>query len=153
LGMLGMLFAKTKDSFNIDSETFFHEETNFDIVMRALKVFVFIIALELLGEGFKPLIDQYIIHLDSRVLYWVNILSSVLDNATMASAEISDQLTSQQIKAMLIAMLISGGMMIPGNIPNIISAGKMKIKSKEWMKLGIPLGLCLLIVYYIVLFV
>jgi len=99
------------------------------------------------------LIDQYIIHLDSRVLYWVNILSSVLDNATMASAEISDQLTSQQIKAMLIAMLISGGMMIPGNIPNIISAGKMKIKSKEWMKLGIPLGLCLLIVYYAVLFI
>ncbi len=33
-------------------------------------------------------------------------------------------------------------MLIPGNIPNIISAGKLGITSKEWARLGVPpLGL------------
>ena len=50
-------------------------------------------------------------------------------------------------------LLISGGMMIPGNIPNIISAGKLKIKSSEWIKLGVPLGLVIMIVYYVILFI
>ncbi|GAB6116535.1 hypothetical protein JCM16816_01320 [Thermoanaerobacter brockii subsp. lactiethylicus] len=50
-------------------------------------------------------------------------------------------------------MLISGGMLIQGNIPNIISAGKLKIKSTERARIAVPLGAILLIVYYIVLFV
>ncbi|NNG67436.1 DUF1646 family protein, partial [Caldanaerobacter subterraneus] len=44
-------------------------------------------------------------------------------------------------------------MLIPGNIPNIISAGKLKIKSTEWARIAVPLGAILLIMYYIVLFV
>jgi predicted cation transporter len=50
-------------------------------------------------------------------------------------------------------LLVSGGMLIPGNIPNIISASKLKITSSEWAKLGIPLGLILLVIYYVILFV
>jgi len=54
---------------------------------------------------------------------------------------------------MLMGLLISGGMLIPGNIPNIIAAGKLKIGSKAWAKLAAPFGLILLVVYYIILFV
>lgn len=43
--------------------------------------------------------------------------------------------------------------MIPGNIPNIISAGKLKINSKEWMRLGVPLEMTIMLVYYVILFV
>lgn len=43
--------------------------------------------------------------------------------------------------------------MIPGNIPNIIAAGKLKIKSSEWMSFGLPLGLSIMGGYYIILFV
>jgi len=50
-------------------------------------------------------------------------------------------------------LLISGGMLIPGNIPNIISAGKLDITSKEWARLGIPLGLVSMGIYFIILFV
>jgi predicted cation transporter len=50
-------------------------------------------------------------------------------------------------------LLISGGMLIPGNIPNIISASKLGITSKEWARLGLPLGLVSMVIYFIVLFV
>jgi predicted cation transporter len=52
-----------------------------------------------------------------------------------------------------LALLISGGMLIPGNIPNIIAAGKTGITSKEWARRGIPLGLGLMAIFFGLLFV
>ncbi|WP_084664138.1 DUF1646 family protein [Thermanaeromonas toyohensis] len=129
------------------------EETYAGVIIRALKVFLFVLALELLGAGFKPVIDTYIIPLDSRLLYWINIISAILDNATLAAAEISPKMTSTQIEAILMGLLISGGMLIPGNIPNIVSAGRLKITSREWAALGVPLGLIILTIYYLIIFV
>lgn len=122
-----------------------------DISFRAFKVYLFVIALIFLGEGFKPVIDAYIIHLPSHLLYWINMISAVLDNATLTAAEISPKMTIEQIDFILMGLLISGGMLIPGNIPNIISASKLKISSREWAKTGVPLGLFLMVVYFIVL--
>jgi predicted cation transporter len=135
------------ENFDVD------EDTLTGILHRTAKIFIFIIALELLGAGFRPIIDTYIIKLDSRLLYWGNIVSAILDNATLAAAEISIKMSPSQIRAILMGLLISGGMLIPGNIPNIVSAGKLKIKSSEWIRLGLPLGLLLLLIYYIILFV
>jgi predicted cation transporter len=128
-------------------------ETYKEVVFRALKIFIFIFALELLGAGFKPLIDTYIINLDGRLLYFINMISAVLDNATLAAAEISVKMAPTQIKAVLMGLLISGGMLIPGNIPNIISAHKLKINSKEWAKVGLPVGAVLMLLYFVVIFV
>lgn len=127
-------------------------ETFKAIVLRAAKIFLFVVALELLGAGFKPLINTYIIHLDSIFLYWINIISAVLDNATIAAAEISPMMSREQIIAILMGLLISGGMLIPGNIPNIVTACKLNIGSRDWAKLGVPLGFILLIIYFIELF-
>jgi len=98
-------------------------------------------ALIFLGAGFKPLIDAYVISLPSQILFWVNMASAILDNATLAAAEIGPTLSEAQIKSALLGLLISGGMLIPGNIPNIIAAHSLRIKSTEWAKLGVPLGL------------
>ncbi len=122
------------------------------IFMRAVKIFLFVIALELLGAGFRPMIDMYIIHLDSGLLYWINMVSAVLDNATLAAAEISPKMGINQIKAILMGLLISGGMLIPGNIPNIVTACKLNIGSKDWAKFGVPLGLVFLTIDFVVLF-
>ena len=35
-------------------------------------------------------------------------------------------------------------MLIPGNIPNIIAAHALHVKSTEWAKLGVPLGLVIM---------
>lgn len=80
------------------------------------------------------------------------MISAILDNATLTAAEISSKMITSQISAILMGLLISGGMLIPGNIPNIISASKMKIKSREWARLGIPLGLVIMIVYFVIIF-
>lgn len=153
LGIIGASFGIQEKKEIDPKDELMIEETTSVIIIRALKIFLFIIALELLGEGFKPIIDTYIISLDTRYLYWVNMSSAVLDNATLAAAEMSAKMTETQVKAVLMGLLISGGMMIPGNIPNIISAGKLKIKSSEWIKLGVPLGLILMLVYYVIIFV
>ncbi|AYK26979.1 DUF1646 domain-containing protein [Clostridium diolis] len=39
------------------------------------------------------------------------------------------------------------------NILNIISAGKLKIKSGEWIRLGVPTGMIIMIVYYGIFFI
>ncbi len=44
-------------------------------------------------------------------------------------------------------------MLIPGNIPNIIAADKLGIRSRTWARVGVPLGLMLLLGYFIMLFV
>lgn len=121
--------------------------------MTAVKFYIFIAALVLLGEGFKPIILEYFTSIPSVVVYWINTISAVLDNATLAAAQIGPFLSEFQIKSVLMALLISGGMLIPGNIPNIVSAGKLDISSKEWAKLGVPLGLVSMIVYFIIIFV
>jgi len=130
-----------------------YNETVKDVVMRAVKVYVFIMALTFLGEGFKPLILEYFIQIPSGILYWVNMVSAILDNATLAAAEIGPALSEIQIKSILMGLLVSGGMLIPGNIPNIISAGKLGITSKEWARLGLPMGLVSMAIYFVIIFV
>ncbi|MDY0128617.1 MAG: DUF1646 family protein [Methanosarcina vacuolata] len=130
-----------------------YSETVKDVVMRAVKVYLFIMALTLLGDGFKPIIFEYFAQIPPAILYWVNMVSAILDNATLAAAQIGPTLTEAQIKGILMGLLIAGGMLIPGNIPNIISAGKLGITSKEWAKLGVPVGLVSMAIYFVVIFV
>jgi len=153
LGILGVVFLQRQGTPSEGLECKLIRESLRDVVIRAGKVYLFIMALVFLGEGFKPLILEYIIQIPSEGLFWVNIVSAVLDNATLAAAEIGPQLSLIQIKSALMGLLISGGMLIPGNIPNIIAACKMGITSKEWARYGLPLGFALMLVYFAILFV
>ncbi len=123
-----------------------------DVVVRALKVYVFVMALLLLGSGMKVVIDKYLLTISPQILYWINMISAVLDNATLTAAELSPAMDQVQINAVLMGLLVSGGMLIPGNIPNIISAGKLGITSGEWAKLGVPLGLITMAIYFVWIF-
>ena len=123
-------------------------ETPLDISMRAFRIYAFVAALVLLGTGLSPLVDRYIKHLPSPLLFWVNTISSILDNATLAAAETGPVLTTDQLTAILLGLLVSGGMLIPGNVPNIIAANHLRIRSGEWARFAIPVGLVLLIGYF-----
>jgi predicted cation transporter len=124
-----------------------------EIVIRSGKIYLFVMGLTFLGHGFEPLIYEYIIGLHPMQLYWLNMISAILDNATLAAAEISPAMDSSTIRAVLLGLIISGGMLIPGNIPNIIAAGKLNITSKEWARFGVPVGLITMVVYYVILFI
>ncbi len=153
LGFVGVFLFKRYQTGDSKLECIIERESLSEIIIRAGKVFLFIMALIFLGEGFKPLILEYIIRIPSAGLYWVNIVSAVLDNATLAAAEISPALSLQQIVSALMGLLIAGGMLIPGNIPNIIAACKLGITSREWAEVGLPLGLVLMAVFFVILFV
>ena len=141
LGVVGIFFVRQKPEDSEESLAAEEQEEKLsEVFVRAGKVYIFVMALIFLGAGFKPLIDTYIINLSSQILFWVNMVSAVLDNATLAAAEIGPTMSEGQIKSALLGLLISGGMLIPGNIPNIISAHALHIKSTEWARLGVPLG-------------
>lgn len=123
-----------------------------EVLIRTVKVYFFVQALILLGGGMSVLIDKYFTKIHPMILYWVNMVSAILDNATLAAAEIAPSMGQEQINAALIGLLIAGGMLIPGNIPNIIAANKLHIKSKEWARLGVPLGLALMTIFFVLVF-
>lgn len=151
-GILTFLLVKpreTADSLQSDNGG----ETYKEIIIRAVKIYLFVMGLTFLGHGFEPLINAYILGLHPMLLYWINMISAILDNATLAAAEISPAMDSETIRAILLGLIISGGMLIPGNIPNIIAAGKLNITSKEWARFGVPLGLIAMLIFFIILFV
>ena len=130
-----------------------YSETLRSVIIRAVKVFGFVAALVLLGTGLQPLIAWFLIKVPALALYWINSISAVLDNATLTAIEINAQMVLPKIVAVVMGLLVAGGMLIPGNIPNIVAAGRLKISMKEWARLGVPIGMVLLIVFFVILLV
>lgn len=128
-----------------------YSETPKSIIVRAVKVYAFIAALVLLGEGLKPFIVWFFIGVPASALYWINMVSAILDNATLTAIEIVPSMALSQIVSIIMGLSIAGGMLIPGNIPNIVVAGKLKIGMREWAVVGVPIGLVLLAIYFAVL--
>lgn len=142
---------KAEDTLSEPEEEERKIESVREILFRAFKVYLFVMALVFLGYGFKPIIDNYILKLSPLALYWVNMISAVVDNATLTAAEISTAMKEEQVRDLLLGLLLSGVMLIPGNIPNIICASKLRIKSREWARLGIPVGFTLLVIIFLIL--
>jgi predicted cation transporter len=150
-GILTILLVKPQESTDgLTAEQ--KVESYKEILIRSAKIYLFVMGLTFLGHGFEPLINEYILGLHPMLLYWINMISAILDNATLAAAEISPAMDQATIQAVLMGLIISGGMLIPGNIPNIIAAGKLNITSKEWASFGVPVGLITMAVYFVVLF-
>jgi len=128
-----------------------YEESLRNVIVRAIRVYMFVSALILLGKGLSPLAIWYFSKVPPIGLYWLNTISAILDNATLVAVEIEPEMSLMQIKSALISLLISGGMLVPGNIPNIVSAGRLKIRMNEWAKIGVPIGAVMLAVYFAIL--
>jgi len=130
-----------------------YSETLRAVIIRAVKVFAFVAALVLLGAGLQPLIEWFLVKVPALALYWINIISAILDNATLTAIEVSVQMSLPKIIAVVMGLLIAGGMLIPGNIPNIVAAGRLKISMREWAVLGIPIGMVIMVVFFMILWV
>ena len=150
-GIVAAILVKKDDSSDSLANTQ-ESESYREIIVRTVKIYLFVMGLTLLGAGFEPFINAYLLDMHPAVLYWINMISAILDNATLAAAEVSPAMDEPTIQAILLGLMISGGMLIPGNIPNIIAAGKLGIQSKEWAKFGLPVGLIAMVAYFIVLF-
>jgi predicted cation transporter len=146
MAVLAGLAARRGKSAGTDD---FVRESAWTVLGRGARTYIFVAGLVLLAEGLKPLVDRFVVGLPHAAIYWINISSAALDNATLAAAEISPGMDIYTIKSAILGLLAAGGILIPGNIPNIICAGKLGIKSKEWAIVGLPLGLALMLILFV----
>ncbi len=121
------------------------------LLTRPGKVYIFIAGLVALSEGLRPVVDAYIHRLPTGSLFWLNTISAVVNNSTLAVVEIGPTLSVNQQRAALLGLLISGGMLVPGNIANIVAASRLGITSREWQGIGLGTGIALLIPCFVVL--
>jgi len=129
-----------------------HNDSWSEIAIRAGKVYLFVAGLVGLSWGLRPLVDHYISAMPQWALFWINSISAVVDNATLTAAEIGPSLNHAQQRGVLMGLLISGGMLIPGNIPNIVAAGRLGISSREWARVGLVTGFPLMLLCFGVLY-
>jgi len=151
LAVFGALLIGRKVNLKAEEIESEYNENLTTVIMRAVKVYIFVAALILLGEGLKPLIVWYFTKIPAWALFWINSLSAILDNATLTAVEIGPTMAMPQIISAVMALLIAGGMLIPGNIPNIVAAGRLKINMKEWAVIGVPIGLTIMIIYFAIM--
>ncbi|HLW69226.1 MAG TPA: DUF1646 family protein [Candidatus Binataceae bacterium] len=121
-----------------------------DAIMQGVKVFAFVAGLALISAAYAPMAAHWVPHLGATTLFWGNTVSAALDNATLAAIE-AHGLPAGRIRPALLSMVISGGMLIPGNLPNIVCAGALRIRSGEWSRVGIPIGVAMLGICFAVL--
>jgi predicted cation transporter len=118
------------------------------LLIRPGKVYVFIAGLVTLSEGLRPVVDRYIHRLPNILLFWLNIISAVVNNSTLAAVEIGPSLNLNQQRAALLGLVISGGALVTGNIPNIVAASRLEITSREWASIGIGTGILFLVLCF-----
>ncbi|HJZ98630.1 MAG TPA: DUF1646 family protein [Candidatus Solibacter sp.] len=140
------LFLPAKYGHSLDADR--HADSWSEVLVRAGKVYLFVAGLVGLSWGLRPLVDLYITNLPQWALFWVNSISAIVDNATLTAAEIGPSLSVAQQRAVLMGLLISGGMLIPGNIPNIVAAGRLGITSREWARVGLITGFPLMLLCF-----
>jgi predicted cation transporter len=125
-------------------------ETAGEILLMGARVFGFVAGLILISEAYAPLARRYLPGVSDAALYWGNTISAVLDNATLVALEVHG-MTLERAREAIIALLVSGGMLVPGNIPNVVIAGSLRISSKQWAMVGLPIGFVMLGIYFAVL--
>ena len=127
------------------------KENYTSILRRTGHIYMFVAALTLISAGLRPLAQSTITHLGGKVLFLANAVSVIIDNATLAAIEIVPTITIQDLTYMVIGLAAFGSMLVQGNLPNIVAAEKLGIKSREWAFVAVPTGLVLMSIYFVVL--
>ena len=121
------------------------------MLRRTWHIYVFVAALHLISTGLRPFAQSTIAHLNGTILFWANAASVVIDNATLAAIEVTPSVTLKNLTYMIIGLAAFGSMLVQGNLPNIVAAEKLGIKSREWARVAVPTGLILMSGYFIAL--
>ena len=127
------------------------KETYSSVLRRTWHIYMFVAALHLISTGLRPLAQNTITHLGGKVLFFANAVSVIIDNATLAAIEIVPTISPADLTYMVIGLAAFGSMLVQGNLPNIVAAEKLGIKSREWARVAVPTGLVLMAGYFIAL--
>lgn len=123
------------------------------MLRRTWHIYMFVAALHLISTGLRPFAQSTIAHLSGKILFWANSVSVIIDNATLAAIEVTPTVTLPNLMYMVIGLAAFGSMLIQGNLPNIVAAEKLGIKSREWARVAVPAGLVLMTGYFVALWI
>lgn len=123
------------------------------MLRRTWHIYLFVAALHLISTGLRPFAQSTIAHLSGKILFWANASSVIIDNATLAAIEVTPFVTVDNLMYMVIGLAAFGSMLVQGNLPNIVAAGKLGIKSREWARFAVPLGAVLTGGYFLALWI
>ena len=129
------------------------KETYSSMLRRTLHVYMFVAALNLISTGLRPLAQSTITHLDGKILFLANAVSVIIDNTTLAAIEIVPSISTKDLIYMVVGLAAFGSMLVQGNLPNIVAAEKLGIKSREWARVAVPTGLVLMSGYFVALWI
>ena len=129
------------------------KETYGSMLRRTWHIYMFVAALNLISAGLRPLAQSTITHLGGKILFLANAVSVIIDNATLAAIEIVPTISMNDLIYMVIGLAAFGSMLVQGNLPNIVAAEKLGIKSREWASIAVPTGLVLMGGYFIILWI
>jgi predicted cation transporter len=151
VSMLAAYYARGPYDLVAAADSSLHERPR-RALLQGLRIFMFIAGLILIGKACAPLASRYLDKLSDEALFWTNIISAALDNSTLVAVEFQ-HISRDRALAALLSLLASGGMLIPGNVPNIVCANKLGMRSSEWARTGLPIGLVMLGIYFAVLLI
>lgn len=129
------------------------KEDSRSMLRRTWHVYLFVAALHLISTGLRPFAQSTIAHLSGKILFWANSVSVIIDNATLAAIEVTPEVTMSNLMYMVIGLAAFGSMLVQGNLPNIVAAEKLGIKSREWARVAVPAGLVLMGGYFVALWI
>lgn len=129
------------------------KEDTRSILRRTWHIYLFVAALNMISTGLRPFADSTIAHLNGKILFWANSVSVIIDNATLAAIEVTPDVTIPNLMYMVIGLAAFGSMLVQGNLPNIVAAEKLGIKSREWARVAVPAGLVLMGGYFVALWI
>ena len=123
------------------------------MLRRTWHIYLFVAALHLISTGLRPFAQSTVAHLSGKILFWANSASVIIDNATLAAIEVTPTVTMTNLTFMVMGLVAFGSMLVQGNLPNIVAAEKLGIKSREWARVAMPVGIVLTVVYFVGLWI
>ena len=154
-GLALMAFAAGYTVRNANTQVQLHiredKEDYKSILRRTWHIYLFVAALHLISTGLRPFAQSTVAHLSGKILFWANAASVVIDNATLAAIEVTPTVTLHNLTYMIIGLAAFGSMLVQGNLPNIVAAEKLGIKSRQWARVAVPVGLALMTGYFVAL--
>jgi len=155
IGLLALAAGYTVRQIDTNIQLHIREdkESYKSMLRRTWHIYLFVAALHLISTGLRPFAQSTVAHLSGKILFWANSASVVIDNATLAAIEVTPAVTLHNLMFMVLGLVAFGSMLVQGNLPNIVAAEKLGIKSREWARVAVPMGVVLTVIYFVGLWI
>lgn len=121
------------------------------ILVLTGRLFAATCGLILLGAGVLPALEGTLRGVPPWALYWLNMVSAVLDNGVLAAVEFDPGMLQDQLRFAYCGILAADPLLVIAAAPNMVAAARLGISPRTWAQVGIPAGAALYICCFLAL--